>query len=74
MTEHSFKLYAADTAFAGAVDASMLFEETAHDEGASIIPAFGNYVYVANKNLRFKTVASNSMFDGRKIHERWWFA
>ena len=163
MADHTFKLYAADTAFAGAVDASMLFEETAkkaginlevvrvpndgywedvwmkkemcwsfwygrptedwmlslvyagdanwnesywknerfdkllnearseldenkrrdmywemqkiiHDGGGSIIPAFGNYVYVANKDLRFKTIASNSMFDGRRIQERWWFA
>jgi peptide/nickel transport system substrate-binding protein len=163
MSEHTFKLYAADTAFAGAVDASMLFSETAKkaginlqtvkvpndgywsdvwmkkemcwsfwygrptedwmlslvyagdanwnegywkherfdrllkearseldktkrkdmywemqkivsDEGSSIIPIFGNYVYVANKKLRFKNVASNSMFDGRRIQERWWFA
>ncbi len=163
MSEHTFKLYAADTAFAGAVDSATLFAETAKkaginlkavkvpndgywndvwmkkemcwsfwygrptedwmlslvyaekanwnesywkherfnklliearseldqnkrrdmywdmqkiisDEGASIIPVFGNYVYIANKKLRFKTVASNSMFDGRRIHERWWFA
>ena len=163
MTGHIFKLYAADTAFAGAVDASILFKEVAakagvnlevirapsdgywedvwmkkdmcwsfwygrptedwmfslvyseetnwnesyweherfnkllkearselnvdkrrdmywemqkivRDEGASIIPVFGNYVYVASKKLRFKTIASNSMFDGRRIHERWWFA
>jgi peptide/nickel transport system substrate-binding protein len=45
-----------------------------HEEGASIIPVFGNYVYVASNKLRFKTIASNSMFDGRRIHERWWFA
>ena len=163
MSEHTFKLYTADTAFAGAVDAATLYAESAKkagmnlkavkvpndgywndvwmkkemcwsfwygrptedwmlslvyaekanwnesywkherfnklliearseldqtkrrdmywemqkiisDEGASIIPVFGNYVYIANKKLRFKNVASNSMFDGRRIHERWWFA
>jgi len=163
MSKHIFKLYAADTAFAGAVDASILFSESAKkaginiktikvpndgywsdvwmkkemcwsywygrptedwmlslvyagganwnesywknerfnkllkearselnekkrrdmywemqkiisNEGSSIIPIFGNYVYIANKKLRFKTVASNSMFDGRRIHERWWYA
>jgi peptide/nickel transport system substrate-binding protein len=36
MTEHTFKLYAADTAFAGAVDASMVFEETAKKAGINL--------------------------------------
>jgi peptide/nickel transport system substrate-binding protein len=33
LTEHTFKLYAADTVFAGAVDDAMLFEETAKKAG-----------------------------------------
>ena len=44
-----------------------------HEEGASIIPIFSNYVYIASSKLRYKTIASNSMYDGRRIHERWWF-
>ena len=163
MMNHTFQLYAADTAFAGAIDSALLFQESAtragvklkavkvpndgywedvwmkkgmcwsfwygrptedwmlslvydgaanwnesywkherfdkllkearselnevkrrdmywemqkiiHEEGASIIPIFSNFVYVASSKLRFKTIASNAMYDGRRIHERWWFA
>ncbi len=45
-----------------------------HDEGASLIPAFSNFVYIASSKLRYNTIASNAMYDGRRIHERWWFA
>jgi peptide/nickel transport system substrate-binding protein len=163
MLDHTFELYAADTAFAGAIDSSLLFQDSAKkagvklnvkkvpndgywedvwmkkgmcwsfwygrptedwmfslvyagsanwnesywknerfdklliearseldevkrrdmywemqkivsDEGASIIPIFSNFVYIASKKLKYKTIASNSMYDGRRIHERWWFA
>jgi peptide/nickel transport system substrate-binding protein len=49
-------------------------QKIVHDEGSSIIPIFSNFVYVASSKLRYNTIASNSMYDGRRIHERWWFA
>ena len=45
------------------------------DQGGSVIPMFGSYVFARNDKLvHGPSMASNWDLDGHKLVERWWFA
>ena len=43
------------------------------DEGGSVIPVFGDFVYAAGSNIRFGELSSSWELDGLRAPERWWF-
>jgi peptide/nickel transport system substrate-binding protein len=44
------------------------------NEGGTIIPLFGDFVYAINKKVKFGALAGNYDLDGLRCSERWWFA
>ena len=46
-----------------------------HEEGAQLIPMFGDTLLAAAKSVRFATpLVGNFELDGFRAYERWWFA
>ena len=43
------------------------------DEGGSVIPVFGDFVYAANVNVSHTELSSSWELDGLRAPERWWF-
>jgi peptide/nickel transport system substrate-binding protein len=45
-----------------------------NEEGGSVIPMFGNYVFAASNKLAHGDLRGDRDLDGQKFCERWWFA
>ena len=43
------------------------------DEGGSVIPVFGDFVYAASSKIRYGELSSSWELDGLRAPERWWF-
>jgi len=44
------------------------------NEGGTIIPLFGDFVYAINEKVKYSELAGNYDMDGLRCSERWWFA
>lgn len=44
------------------------------NEGGTIIPLFGDFVYAINNKVKYSELAGNYDMDGLRCSERWWFA
>ena len=44
------------------------------NEGATIIPLFGNYIFALTNKLEHGSLHSHGDLDGQRFMERWWFA
>ncbi|MGE3147693.1 MAG: ABC transporter substrate-binding protein [Pseudorhodoplanes sp.] len=50
-------------------------QQIIRDEGAFIIPVFGNYVFARSKKLsRGPNISAERSLDGARLTERWWFS
>lgn len=43
------------------------------DEGGSVVPVFGDFVYAASNKIKFGELSSSWELDGLRAPERWWF-
>ena len=56
--------------------AEMYFEmqKIFSDEGGSVIPMFGNYVFASSNKVQHGEMRGDRDLDGQKFSERWWFS